>query len=117
MTRLLPFALLALGSFAHSQDGRMQIALAAGNIAIGAVDAGQTCYHLAHGARELTLPTQSCGGAVGWIMGAKIAESTGQYLLWKHGHPKLAAAIPSIAIGASGIAIGYSFSVAGRRKR
>ena len=92
----------------------LQVGLFSANLAIGAVDAGQTCDHLAHGARELTLPTQSCAGVTAWIMGAKGVESGAQYLLYRHGHPRWAAAVPSVAIGASGVAIGYSFRPHGR---
>lgn len=95
--------LVAQESMFHN---KAQVALAAGNIALGVADAVQSCRP---GFVEVTLPTQSCAGKAAFILGGKAAETAGQYWLYRKGHRRLAWMVPVVGIGATGYAIGYSF--------
>ena len=79
------------------------------NFALGAWDSAKTCQNLAGGGHEYWNPSQSCGVNAGMIMGGKVGLLGVQYLLWKHGHQKIARAIGWAGIGGSSSAITYSY--------
>lgn len=89
---------------------RPQIVATSVSFSLATVDVAQTCSGLSKGRRELTLPTQSCGPALGWIYGGQIGQNLLAYELRKHGHPRLGRAIPWMAASGSVFAISYSFT-------
>jgi hypothetical protein len=56
---------------------------------LAAADMTQTCHNLAHGGHEEFLPTQNCGQAVAYTVGAYAAAEGVAYILHRTGHHKL----------------------------
>src|SRR2546423_401835 len=65
--------------------------------AIRSFDIAQTCYGLAHGARELTLPTQSCAGVAGFVAAGQGGQLLGQWIAHRHGWHRLERVIPYVS--------------------
>jgi len=82
------------------------------NYASGVVDSAVTCRYLANGAREGMLPTQSCAGVTAFIMGGKATET----VIAHKCRQRWCRAIPWVAAGGSGFAVGYSIANFGHRK-
>lgn len=89
---------------------RQQIVATSVSFSLASLDAAQTCAALNRGRHELTLPTQSCGPAVGWILGGQIGQNFLAYELRKRGHTRLGRAVPWLSASGSAFAVTYSFT-------
>jgi len=80
-----------------------------------AADASLTCTALASGAHEDWLPTQSCGGVVGFIAAGEAGQIAATYWLHHTRHHKLERIVPWVFTAVSVAAIAYSETSSDRR--
>jgi hypothetical protein len=73
-----------------------------------AMDIAQTCHALAHGGREMILPTQSCAGVTGYIVAEEAVALGATLLLHGWGHHKLERIPMLVMIGANVKGLAYS---------
>jgi hypothetical protein len=104
----LVVVIVLMSPLALSQEfwTRQQVTWQSVNFATGIADSVNSCEH-SHWV-ERTAPTQTCAGITAWVMGGKVVELGASVLLSKHGHPKVALAIPRIASVGSGVALTYT---------
>jgi hypothetical protein len=87
------------------KQNKIAFAVTAG---IRTADIAQTCYGLAHGARELALPTQSCAGVASFIALGQGEQLFGQWIAHRKGWHRLERIIPYVSAAPNAFGIAYS---------
>lgn len=98
----------APASEAHSLWSRQALLALGVSTAARAADATLTCNALSNGGRENWLPTQSCGGVVGFIAAGEAVQIGATWALHRTHHHKLELIVPWVGVGISIAAIAAS---------